>query len=114
MPHDEDANPTPAVYRVDRFSVPEAGRAEFLERVAGTHAVLRLQPGFVRDAVLEKTSTPGAVDIVTVAEWESAEAIERAGAAVRRMHAETGFDRAEMFARLGIEADIGVYRPVER
>ncbi len=40
-------------YRIDRFVVPDAARAEFIGRVRMTHAVLRQQPGFVRDALLE-------------------------------------------------------------
>lgn len=111
----EDCNGTARmVYRVDRFSVPAEGRAEFLGRVAATHALLRRQQGFVRDLVLENPSRSGVCDFVTVVEWESAGAIEPAAAAVRELHARTGFDRAEMFSRLGIEAAIGLYRPVER
>ena len=46
-------------YRIDRFVVPDAARAEFIGRVRMTHAVLRQQPGFVRDALLEHPGEPG-------------------------------------------------------
>ena len=46
-------------FRVDRFTVPEAARDEFLAQVADTHHILRTLPGFVRDAILEKPGGPG-------------------------------------------------------
>jgi heme-degrading monooxygenase HmoA len=63
-------------YRVDKFAVPAEGRAEFLERVASTHALLRTQKGFVRDLILEQQSGPGALNFVTLVEWTGPEAVE--------------------------------------
>ncbi|MBB5754309.1 antibiotic biosynthesis monooxygenase [Prosthecomicrobium pneumaticum] len=104
---DQNAQP---LYRVDRFVVPAPGRAEFLDRVRATHAVLRRQPGFVRDAIVEREAEGGASMVVTIAEWESAAAIEAAGRAVAAAHAADGFDRRALIARLGIAAEIGTYR----
>lgn len=39
-----------AIYRVDKFKVPEAGRDEFLRRVYSIHRFLRALPGFLQDA----------------------------------------------------------------
>lgn len=103
---------TSAVYRVDKFAVPAAGRDEFLGRVRTTHDLLRRQPGFVRDLVLENHARPGSVDIVTLVEWESEAAIAPVVEAVARLHREIGFDRQEMLTRLGIRADLGTYRGV--
>jgi len=55
------------IFRVDKFVVPEASRGEFLSRIRDTHALLRQQPGFVRDAILEQASGPGRFNIVTIA-----------------------------------------------
>lgn len=96
-------------YRVDRFIVPAAGRDEFLDRVRDTHAVLRQQDGFLQDMILEQSSGPGAFNIVTIVEWESADVLGRVSEAVAERHAEIGFDRQELIARLGITADIGSY-----
>jgi hypothetical protein len=41
------------IFRVDKFVVPANAREEFLGKVRATHAVLKTQPGFVRDAILE-------------------------------------------------------------
>ena len=105
---------TPAgpLYRVDRFIVPAAGRDEFLARVRDTHAVLRRQDGFLQDMILERQSGPGAFNIVTVVEWVNAEVVGRVGEAVAKRHAELGFDRNELIARLGITADIANYTRV--
>jgi hypothetical protein len=98
-----------ALYRVDKFIVPAAGRDEFLARVHDTHVVLRRQVGFRQDMILEQQSGPGAFNIVTVVEWESAEVVGHVAAAVAARHAEIGFDRNEMIRRLGITADIANY-----
>jgi len=103
---------TAPLYRVDKFVVPAHGREEFLARVRATHAVLREQKGFIRDAILEQASGPGEFNFVTIAEWESADVIDAAGKAVAALHAATGFDRREMLERLGIKADIANYRPL--
>ena len=100
------------IYRVDKFVVPQAALEEFLKRVHDTHKILRRQPGFVRDALLEQVAGPGRFNIVTVAEWESQSAIDAARAVVAKAHAESGFNPQDTLARLGIEADIGTYKPI--
>lgn len=100
------------IYRVDKFVVPEAAREEFLAKIRQTHELLRQQPGFIRDAILEQISGPGKYNIVTVAEWKDQQAIDAARAVVMRAHAESGFSPQETMQRLGIEADIANYRPI--
>jgi hypothetical protein len=107
-----DSTPSSPLYRVDRFIVPANGRDEFLARVHDTHAVLRQQGGFLQDMILEQQSGPGAFNIVTVVEWANAEVVGRVSEAVAKRHAEIGFDRREMIARLGITADIASYARV--
>ncbi|MCX5571822.1 antibiotic biosynthesis monooxygenase [Kaistia nematophila] len=97
------------LYRVDKFIVPAAGRDEFLGRVRDTYDVLRQQEGFLQDMILEQNSGPGVFNIVTLVEWASADVVARVSEAVARHHAETGFDRQAMIARLGITADIASY-----
>ena len=100
------------LYRVDRFTVPDAARAEFIGRVRMTHAVLRQQPGFVRDALLEQSGETGETVIVTIAEWRDAAAIAGARAAVAALHIREKFNPQELMARLGIKAELGNYRPL--
>ena len=100
------------IYRVDKFVVPAAARDEFLARIRETHELLRRQPGFIRDAILEQVAGPGKFNIVTIAEWQDQAAIGAARDVVRRAHAERGFSPQETMKRLGVEADIADYRPI--
>jgi heme-degrading monooxygenase HmoA len=100
------------IYRVDKFVVPESARDEFVGKVGQTHALLRAQPGFVRDYVLEQSSGPGEFNFVTFVEWESADVVDTVRAAVSAFHESTNFDPQEMFARLDIKADVAIYRRV--
>ena len=101
------------IYRVDKFVVPASGRDEFLAGVRKTHSLLKTQPGFVRDAVLEQVAGNGEFNFVTLVEWDSQSSIANAKAAVMAMHAQTGLNPQEMFGRLGIRADLGNYRLVD-
>jgi len=102
------------IFRVDKFVVPAHARQEFLTRVHATHEVLRTQPGFVRDAILEQTSGPGEFNFVTIVEWENGDAIEGARKAVAALHQKMNFDPQAMISRLEIRADIANYKSVEQ
>jgi len=108
------SGPSKRLYRVDKFTVPAAARAEFLERVWKTHTLLRMQAGFIRDYVLEHTaSDANEFVLLTFAEWEGPDAVEKARAAVMAMHAQERFSPQDLFVRLGIKADLGYYKQVE-
>jgi heme-degrading monooxygenase HmoA len=103
-----------AFFRIDRFLVPQAARAEFLSRVLQTHRLLADQPGFLGDHVVERAAASDANEIVTIAVWESEEAVVSARKAVQAMHKAAGFDPGSLFHRLEIKAEIGNYAPVSR
>lgn len=96
-------------YRVDKFIVPQAAMADFSDAVLRTHEVLRRQPGFVRDFVLEQVSGPGEFNVVTFVEWANEHAIAEAVEAVRRFHLSAGIDGKALAERLGVQGDIGIY-----
>ena len=100
------------VYRVDKFIVPDQAREEFIEKVQATHQLLKHQSGFLQDFVLEQASGPGQFNIVTMVEWDSIESIEPARAAVMAFHQAMSFNPQDLFARLGIKADLGSYKRV--
>lgn len=102
------------IYRVDKFAVPDSARGALMARIEMTHALLRQQPGFRRDLVLEQISGPGEFNVVTMVEWDGPDAIVAARAAVTAMHRGDGFDPQVMFARLGIRADLANYRAIAR
>lgn len=73
-------------------------------------AFLKKLPGFMGHTVFEKTHGPTTFDIVTIAAWESREAIDAASTKVRRYYQEIGFDMPAVMRRLGIVASLGYYR----
>jgi heme-degrading monooxygenase HmoA len=101
------------IYRVDKFVVPNGAREEFLDKARRTHALLKKQPGFLQDFVLEQSSGPGEFNFVTIVEWASPEAVENARAAVQALHREMNFNAQELFARAGIKADLANYTRLE-
>jgi heme-degrading monooxygenase HmoA len=101
------------IYRVDKFSVPERARDEVISRVRETHALLKTLPGFVQDFVLEQSSGSGQFNFVTIVEWEDAQSMVNAKAAVTAMHKELNFNPQEMYARLGISAELGLYKRID-
>jgi heme-degrading monooxygenase HmoA len=94
---------------VDKFVVPDQARVEFWANVRRTHAVLRTQPGFLADNLLEQSSGPGRFNVVTIVRWASAEDLAVARSAVERSHQEADFRPAEFFRQAGIEADLANY-----
>ncbi|MEP9399307.1 antibiotic biosynthesis monooxygenase family protein [Mesorhizobium sp. KR2-14] len=97
------------IYRMDQFAVPAQVRDEFLQRVRQTHELLRKQPGFLQDFMLERSSGEGECNLVTLVEWENEAAVERARSAIRDMHQQIGFNPPEFMARLGVKAAIATY-----
>jgi hypothetical protein len=59
--------------------------------------------------VFEKTNGPTEFNLVTIAVWESPEAIAAAGEKVRAYYQSIGFDVASTLTRLGITASLGYY-----
>lgn len=114
MPQTTSPEAEGPIYRVDRFMVPEPARATFLAKVEMTHALLRRQPGFRGDVVLEQVSGPGEFNVVTMVEWEGADAMAGAREAVTAMQRSENFDPQAMFAQLGIRADLANYRAISR
>jgi len=95
--------------RIDSFSVPAAARAEFDAAVERNAAFIKTQPGFRWHVVFDKVAGNSTFNVVTIAAWESAEAVKNAGSQVRAYYESIGFNPPEMMARLGITAGFGNY-----
>lgn len=78
-----------------------------------THELLRQQPGFVEDALLENHTEQDSYDIVTIVRWSSVNDLVRAKAAVEQSHQAARFSPPEFFQRAGIKADLGTYIRVD-
>ena len=106
---DAQANPNLQL-RIDAFSVPAAARAEFEAAMRRNLAFIETLQGFQGHAVFEKTSGPSTFDLVTIAVWESPEAVASASEKVRAYYEQIGFDMQAMIARWGATASLGFYR----
>lgn len=102
---------TNPVFRIDSFAVPAAAMADFQAQVSQTLAVLRTQPGFVRDQAFERISGPGRFNIVTMVEWQDEASQAPAIAAVQALHRQLGIDPTT-HSRLGIEDSKANYVPL--
>jgi hypothetical protein len=91
------------VYRINKFEVRATGRDEFVSLLESTHAVIRVQQGFVRDVIMERKSDPDQVSFVALIELAEAGAIERVRLAIAQHDAAAGLDRQKVAARLGIK-----------
>ena len=98
-----------AQFRIDAFNAPAASRAEFQAAMHRSLAFLHTLPGFLHHMVFEKANGPTEFNLVTIAVWESAEAISAAADKVRSYYQSIGFDVQATLARLGITASLGYY-----
>ncbi len=97
-------------FRIDGFSVPAASRPEFETAMRRNLTFIQTLPGFLGHLVFEKSAGPSTLDIVTIAVWESQEAVAAAGEKVRAYYESIGFDMPAMLARWGVTAALGFYR----
>lgn len=97
-------------FRIDAFSVPAASRPEFEAAMHRNLAFLETLPGFLGHVVFERTNDASSFDLVTIAVWESPDAIEAAGERVRAYYRSIGFDMPAMLTRWGVKAALGYYR----
>ncbi|MBT1696204.1 ester cyclase [Fulvivirgaceae bacterium PWU4] len=98
---------------IDKFFIPAAAKQAFYERMHINRDFIKKLPGFIEDAAYEYTDNDGNLICVTVALWENREALNKAREAVQAEYKKQGFDAAEMFQRLNIKADRGIYTEVE-
>jgi heme-degrading monooxygenase HmoA len=70
-------------------------------------ALIRTLPGFRGHVVFEKAGGPTAFNVVTIAVWESKEAVDKAGEEVRAYYKKNGLDMPAMLARWGVKAELG-------
>ena len=91
------------VYRINKFEVQAARRDEFVDLLESTHAVIRVQQGFVRDVIVERKSDADQVSFVALIELAEAGAIERVRLAIAQHDTAVGLDRQKVASRLGIK-----------
>ena len=105
------ANSPAPVYRLDHFIVPAAALPAFTERLRLTQQALDGMPGCRQNLVLSRIGAGGEYDVATLVEWDSADAVAAAKAAMQQRYAEEGFDPAAFMRALDIRADMASYVP---
>ena len=95
---------------IDKFFVPKDARQEFYDRAKVNRDFIKNLPGFIEDAVYERTDENGDFIILTTAIWHNEESINRAKQAVQAEYKREGFDMQGMIKRLEIIIDRGVYQ----
>lgn len=98
---------------IDRFIVPEAAKAEFMERMAINRNLIKKLPGFIRDVAFVRESELGELHCITVAVWESEAALKAAKASVQAAYQEQGFNLPAMLERLDIRMERGQFRKLD-
>jgi deazaflavin-dependent oxidoreductase (nitroreductase family) len=101
-------------FRIDAFSVPETARDVFEAAMNRNLAFLETVPGFLGHSVFEKADGPSNFNIVTLATWESREALQNAGQQVRAYYERIGFDLKATLQRWGVKAEIGSYSTLRK
>lgn len=99
-------------FRIDAFEVPDAARAEFEDAMRRNLSFLTTLPGFRGHLVFRKTGGSSRFDVVTLAAWESRDALDAARAAVQAYYERIGFDRTAQLARWRVRAELGGYEVV--
>lgn len=98
---------------IDKFVIPIAAIPEFQQRMKINRDFLKTLPGFIKDEAYQYSDENGNLICITVAEWESMDAMNKAREAVQTEYRKEGFDPAEMMKRLNIAMDRGVYHLVK-
>ncbi|PJZ43336.1 antibiotic biosynthesis monooxygenase [Leptospira kmetyi] len=98
---------------IDKFTVPNEAREEFLERLNINRNFIHTLSGFVKDSVYETSNEEGKFKVVTVAVWENEEKFQNAKASVALEYKKQGFDINSMIQRLGMTIERGTYNEMQ-
>lgn len=94
---------------IDTFIVPEQARQAFLNHMNINRNLIKMLPGFVGDHAYEKTGGDGRFNYITIAVWESEEAVANAKKAVTAQYEKEGFNLPEFIKDNGIILDRAMY-----
>jgi hypothetical protein len=96
---------------IDKFIIPQSGKHEFTERMNYNRDFIKNLPGFLGDAAYERAGENGNIICVTIANWESEEALNQAKIAVQAEYQRINFNPAELLTRLNITMERDIYQP---
>lgn len=102
---------TQPIFRADRFRVPSAAAAQFLDRIRRTHRVLDDAEGCLLNLVLTRDAGP-VVEVLTVVHWRDRASHDAARVMMRAAYAAEGFSPDRFMQELGVEAEPGDFTRV--
>lgn len=95
---------------IDTFIIPRGSKDAFLARARRVQDFVKTLPGFIEGFVYEQCNNGESQHhILTIAVWESEEAIEHAKRAVAEKNHQQGINLQEVTTQLGIELTRAVY-----
>lgn len=95
---------------IDKFFVPAIAVRSFEERMKINRDFIKTLPGFINDEVYRQFDGNRNLRSITIAKWESEEALSKAKEAVQAEYKKQNFDPAKMFEELGITLDRNIYK----
>ena len=101
-----------SVFRIDKFAVPATALPDFMPRLRRIAGLLAQRPGCLQNLVLVASDPSAEFNVLTLVEWEDAQAMTSARAAVQAEYAQEGFDPAAFMRQLGVRADMGSFERV--
>ncbi|MBO9583232.1 MAG: hypothetical protein J7574_03635 [Flavobacterium sp.] len=99
---------------IDKFTVPQKSKQEFLKRVSINRNIIKQLNGFIKDDAYERTDEKGNLIYMTIAVWQNQTVLKKAKEIVQAEYKKEGFDIAEMFARLNITMERNTYNETEK
>lgn len=97
------------MYFIDKFIVPASSKAAFYERVELVRSFIRKVPGFIKDVMLESTTTDGTLTCVAMSVWKDQNALNNAGPIVQEEYKKNGIDFPAFLQEWNIKNDRGIY-----
>jgi heme-degrading monooxygenase HmoA len=92
---------------IDKITVPNTFREEFVIRMKATQRFLQELPGIITQTTFERTDADGNNVFLTATTWQNEAAINEAQEAVAAEYKRTGFDRAAFNKQMNIKREGG-------
>lgn len=108
LPMNDQLAAPATVLRIDRFTCPLAHWLTFAERLAFIDGHLRSHP-HCRMSRVASSERDGQVYVITIAEWDSRDALVAAKQEMAAVYAENGFDPAAFLSQHGIESEFATF-----
>lgn len=99
-----------SVFRIDKFSVPNEHKSDFILKLKETHVILDKIEGCLQNSIFEQISENGEFNIITLVQWEDENAFKRAGEIMNSKYQSIGFDPRIFMKKLEISFDLSNYR----